>query len=60
MDVEAPFAEPGLFVLDETGALQIVDISNVPFSRPNLEWIAKGISFRRGPMKEAPINGTYA
>ena len=60
MDVEAPFAEPGLFVLAETGALQIVDISNVPFSRPNLEWIAKGISFRRGPMKEAPINGTYA
>ncbi|MDN3721636.1 peroxiredoxin-like family protein [Roseibium salinum] len=60
MDVDAPFAEPGLFVIDETGALQIVDISNVPFSRPSLEWIAKGIGFRRGPMKDAPINGTYA
>ena len=60
MDVEAPFAEPGLFVLDETGALQIVDISNVPFSRPDLKWIAKGIGFRRGPMKDAPVNGTYA
>lgn len=58
--VEAPFAEPGLFVIDDTGALHIVDISNVPFSRPSLEWIAKGIGFRRGPMKDTPINGTYA
>lgn len=60
MDAEAPFAEPGLFVLDETAAVQIVDISNVPFARPDLEWIAKGIGFRRGPMKDAPVNGTYS
>ncbi|NVK35473.1 MAG: AhpC/TSA family protein [Rhodobacteraceae bacterium] len=59
-DVNAPFAEPGLFVLDEAGTIQIIDISNVPFARPDLTWIAKGIGFRRGPMKEAPINGTYA
>ncbi|MCD7058596.1 peroxiredoxin-like family protein [Pelagibacterium xiamenense] len=59
IDVDGPFAEPGLFVIDETGTVQIVDTSNVPFSRPNLEWIAKGIGFRRGPMKDAPINGTY-
>ena len=60
VDVEAPFAEPGLFVLDATGTVQIIDISNVPFARPDLAWIAKGIGFRRGPMKAAPINGTYA
>ncbi|KPB02929.1 peroxiredoxin-like family protein [Ahrensia marina] len=59
VDVEKPFAEPGLFVIDQDGIVQIIDISNVPFSRPDLEWIAKGIGFRRGPMKEAPINGTY-
>ncbi|QHQ36088.1 peroxiredoxin-like family protein [Algicella marina] len=59
LDAEAPFAEPGLFVLDETGSVQIVDISNVPFARPDLNWIAKGIGFRRGPMKDAPTNGTY-
>lgn len=59
-DVDAPFAEPGLFVVDATGSLQIVDISNVPFSRPSPAWIAKGIGFRRGPMKDAPVNGTYA
>jgi peroxiredoxin len=59
VDVEAPFAEPGLFVLDETGRVQIVDVSNVPFARPDLRWIAKGIGFRRGPMKDAPINGTH-
>ncbi|MCJ2185497.1 peroxiredoxin-like family protein [Novosphingobium beihaiensis] len=60
MDVEAPFAEPGLFVINGNGTLQIADISNVPFSRPSLEWIAKGIGFLRGPLKDSPINGTYA
>lgn len=60
LDVEVPFAEPGLFVIDETGTLHIVDISNVPFSRPSIEWIAKGIGFRREPMKGTPINGTNA
>ncbi|KZY34475.1 thioredoxin peroxidase [Roseovarius sp. HI0049] len=59
-DVEAPFAEPGLFVIDDTGLLQITDISNVPFARPDLKWIAKGIGFRRGTMANAPINGTHA
>lgn len=59
-DVEASFAEPGLFVLNEDRILQITDISNVPFARPDLTWIAKGIGFRRGPMKAAPVNGTYA
>ncbi|MCG7627002.1 redoxin domain-containing protein [Epibacterium sp. MM17-32] len=59
-DVSEPFAEPGLFVLNEDRVLQIIDISNVPFARPDLAWIAKGIGFRRGPMKAAPVNGTYA
>ena len=58
-DVEAPFAEPGLFVINENETLQIIDISNVPFARPGLEWIAKGIRFLRGPLKDSPINGTH-
>ncbi|MEQ8877195.1 MAG: redoxin domain-containing protein [Phycisphaerales bacterium] len=58
-DVEAPFAEPGLFVIDDTGRLQIIDISNVPFARPDLKWIAKGIGFRRGAFAATPINGTH-
>lgn len=60
VDVEGPFAEPGLFVINERGTLQIADISNVPFSRPSLKQLASGIGFLRGPMKDAPINGTYA
>ena len=59
-DVEAPFAEPGLFVIDDSGLLQITDISNVPFARPDLAWIAKGIGFRRGAFSNTPINGTHA
>ena len=47
-------------VRQDQGQVQIVDISNVPFARADLEWIAKGIGFRRGPMKDTPVNGTYA
>lgn len=60
IDVEAPFAEPGLFVINEDGALQIVDISNVPFARPSLEWVVKGLQFLRGRTETAPINGTHS
>lgn len=66
IDVEAPFAEPGLFVINDQGQLQIIDISNVPFARPSLEWIGKGIQFLRNRPEQdpaaqhTPINGTHA
>ncbi|MBB4305019.1 peroxiredoxin [Rhodobium orientis] len=59
-DVEGPFAEPGLFVINDAGTLQIVDISNVPFARPELARIVKGIGFLKGRTGDAPINGTHA
>lgn len=34
MGAERPFAEPGLFVINDEGNLQMIDISNVPFARP--------------------------
>lgn len=60
MDVEAPFAEPGLFVIDQTGETRVADISNVPFARPDLGSMLKGITFMRGMKGDFPANGTYA
>ncbi|WP_299949599.1 peroxiredoxin-like family protein [uncultured Ruegeria sp.] len=60
MDVEGPFAEPGLFVINDQGVLQIVDISNVPFARPSLTSLVMGIRFLRGLSGDFPVNGTHA
>jgi peroxiredoxin len=59
MNVEGPFAEPGLFIINHEGKLQLVDISNVPFSRPSLSNIVGGMKWLRGQTQEFPINGTY-
>lgn len=60
MDVEGPFAEPGLFVVNEAGELRMVDIANVPFFRPQLPAIVGGLRFMRGMTEVFPANGTYA
>ena len=60
IDVEHPFAEPGLFVVNNQGQLQMVDVSNVPFLRPEISAIYKGLKFIRGRTENFPINGTYA
>lgn len=60
MNVDGPFAEPGLFVINEDGALQITDVSNVPFARPSLQSIVKGIRFLRGMTESFPVNGSHA
>jgi hypothetical protein len=35
-ETDRPFAEPGLFVVNPEGKVQIVEISNAPFARPDL------------------------
>jgi peroxiredoxin len=53
------FAEPGLFIINEKGQLQVIDISNGPFVRPELEVLLAGLSFIRNPENNYPIRGTY-
>ncbi len=55
-ETDRPFPEPGLFVVNEDGLVQIVDISNAPFSRPDLAGVLGGIRFIRE--KSYPIRGT--
>lgn len=57
-ETDRPFAEPGLFVLNPAGALQIVDVSNAPFARPDLEMVLSGIKLIQD--RDYPIRGTVS
>lgn len=56
---DRPFSEPGLFVINEKNQLQVVDISNAPFARPELGSLLMGLGFIRNPDNNYPIRGTY-
>jgi len=58
-ETDRPFAEPGLFVINEQGRIQIIDISNVPFARPSITSLVKGLNFIKNPENNYPIRGTY-
>lgn len=55
-ETDRPFPEPGLFVINPAGKIQIVDVSNAAFARPALDGVLKGIKFIRE--KQYPIRGT--
>lgn len=55
-ETDQPFAEPGLFVVNPKGEAQIVDVSNAPFARPDLNAILNGLKFVQE--KSYPIRGT--
>ena len=57
-ETDRPFPEPGLFVVNADGHVQIVDISNAPFARPDLERVLSGVKFVRD--KDYPIRGRHA
>lgn len=56
-EFDRPFAEPGVFVINADGAVQIVDVSNAPFAHPELRGVAKYIKFVRG--SDYPVRGTH-
>ena len=51
------FPEPGLFLVNPAGLLQLVDIANAPFLRPDLDRLIGGLRFVID--KKYPIRGTY-
>ena len=55
-ETDRPFPEPALFVTNPLGNIQIVDISNAPFARPELRSILSGLKFIQE--KSYPIRGT--
>ena len=54
------FAEPGLFVINSDGQVQVIDLSNNPFARPDLEVLVSGLEWIRKPENNYPVRGTYA
>ena len=53
------FAEPGLFVINAEGEIQVTDLSNNPFARPDLEVFVSGLEWIRAPENNYPIRGTF-
>ena len=60
METDHNFAEPGLFVINADGDLQVVDLSNNPFVRPDLESLVSGLEWIRNPENNYPIRGTFS
>lgn len=58
-ETDRPFAEPGVFVVNADGQLQVTDISNAPFTRPDLKTLLGGLRFIRNPENNYPIRGTH-
>ncbi len=57
-ETDRAFAEPGLYVVNPEGKVQIVEISNAPFARPDLAGILHGIKVIQE--RNYPIRGTMA
>ncbi len=57
-ETDQPFPEPGLFVVNGEGNIQILDISNAPFARPDLSSLLAGLKFVRA--NNYPIRGMHA
>ncbi len=55
-ETDHEFPEPGMFVVNAEGQVQIVDISNAPFARPDVASVLRGIRFIKE--KGYPIRGT--
>lgn len=58
-ETDHPFAEPGVFVVNNEGTIQVIDISNNPFVRPELNALVNGLSWIRNPENNYPIRGMH-
>ena len=58
-ETDHPFSEPAVFVVNNEGNLHVVDYSNNPFVRPELEPLANGLKWIRDPENNYPIRGTF-
>lgn len=54
-ETDRPFPEPALFVTTPEGKVQIVEIANAPFVRPDLDLIVRGLDRAKDGY---PIRGT--
>ncbi|MDI1253980.1 peroxiredoxin-like family protein [Thermomonas sp.] len=55
-ETDRPFPEPGIFVINPDNQVQVIDVSNAPFARPDLAALLDGLKFIQA--KDYPIRGT--
>lgn len=55
-ETDRAFPEPGTFLINPDGKLQVIDVSNAPFARPDLASLLQGIQFIQA--NDYPIRGT--
>ena len=58
-ETDHPFAEPGLYVINSKGQVEVLDIATNPIIRPELKLLLEGLAFIRNPENNYPIRGTY-
>ena len=56
-ELEGPYSEPGLFLINPQGQTQVIAISNSPSVRPDLAVVLDGIIGTQE--RNLPIRGTY-
>ena len=56
-EVDYVFPEPGLFLINPKGKIHIIEISNAPFIRPDIDLILRGINHIQE--NNYPIRGTH-
>jgi len=56
-ETDRPFAEPGLFAVNAEGKVQLIDISNTPFNRSDLDELLDTVEWIQ--TNNYPIRGTY-
>ncbi|MCY7297238.1 redoxin domain-containing protein [Alteromonas sp. a30] len=59
-ETDHAFPEPAVFVLNQDRQIQVIDIANNPFIRPDLSMLVKCLKWIRDPEKNYPIRGTKA
>lgn len=55
-ETDRNFAEPAIFVINPDNRVQIIDLSNAPFSRPDLQALLNGL--RYVVANDYPVRGT--
>ena len=58
-ETDHAFAEPGIFVVNSEVKIQVVDISNNPFVRPELQALVNGLGWIRDPDNNYPVRGMH-
>lgn len=55
-ETDHDFPEPGLFVINNDNKVQVLEIANSPFVRPDLKMLVSGLGYTR--KNDYPIRGT--